>query len=48
MPIKLKNNIGLVSFVLEELVNTLLAFYLTLFNSGFDIEKNELDCICFY
>lgn len=32
-------NIGLVSFVMEELVITLLAFFLTLFNAGFDIEK---------
>lgn len=32
-------NMGLVSFVLEELVITLLAFFLTLFNAGFDIEK---------
>jgi len=36
----LKNvNMGLVSFVMEELVITLLAFFLTLFNAGFDIEK---------
>ena len=32
-------NIGLVSFVMEELVITLLAFFLTLFNAGFDISK---------
>lgn len=32
-------NMGLVSFVLEELVITLLAFFLTLFNAGFDISK---------
>ena len=32
-------NMGLVSFVMEELVITLLAFFLTLFNAGFDIEK---------
>jgi len=32
-------NMGLVSFVLEELVITLLAFFLTLFNAGFDIDK---------
>ena len=34
-----KNNISLLSFVLEELVITLLAFFLTLFNAGFDINK---------
>ena len=39
MPLKLKNNMGLVSFVMEELVITLLAFFLTLFNAGFDISK---------
>ena len=39
MPNKLKNNMGLVSFVMEELVITLLAFFLTLFNAGFDISK---------
>ena len=32
-------NMGLVSFVMEELVITLLAFFLTLFNAGFDISK---------
>ena len=32
-------NMGLVSFVMEELVITLLAFFLTLFNAGFDLEK---------
>ena len=32
-------NMGFVSFVLEELVITLLAFFLTLFNAGFDINK---------
>ena len=32
-------NVGLVSFVMEELVITLLAFFLTLFNAGFDIAK---------
>lgn len=32
-------NVGLVSFVMEELVITLLAFFLTLFNAGFDISK---------
>ena len=39
MPQKIKNNMGLVSFILEELVITLLAFFLTLFNAGFDISK---------
>ena len=39
MPKKITNNMGLVSFVMEELVITLLAFFLTLFNAGFDIEK---------
>ena len=39
MPSKLKNNMGLVSFVFEELIITLLAFFLTLFNAGFDITK---------
>lgn len=39
MPLKLKNNMSLVSFVMEELVITLLAFFLTLFNAGFDISK---------
>ena len=38
MPIK-NINMGLVSFVMEELVITLLAFFLTLFNAGFDIDK---------
>lgn len=32
-------NMGLVSFVMEELVITLLAFFLTLFNAGFDLSK---------
>lgn len=32
-------NMGLVSFVMEELVITLLAFFLTLFNAGFDLDK---------
>jgi len=32
-------NMNLASFVMEELVITLLAFFLTLFNAGFDISK---------